>query len=400
MKRTVYTSLEVGDDEIPEIGISTTVLQFEPMTTAQIENIESPSDGMMAYDSDLEKIVGFSNNFWANLIVYYAFGSLPPINPIEEQVFKQTELLTLNATNTADLVTGGVNISSGDNSTISTYTDPDVLVQSNIIVSDKADGAWINGVNTTTDRLDFLGNTVNGTLVGILTTGMVGTIIGSNGFSLRYSSRQDGNQLNFDRLNGITDQEIIDNFSRPNILTFDFSRSLYAPDDVQGVIDLMGTATPPVTGLTDNTVQIPANDFVIRFRYRFDDESAVRVMLANKHNGDENNVYNMITIGTAFIFQRRNIAQTGNVQINLGAIGGLFAGRTFDVEVMQSAANGVTFSVVEVGGLSYSNSVSGTTEDFKADVPSWQNVWTVGSRDGDELFAVGVVSAISIEYLT
>ena len=150
-----------------------------------------------------------------------------------------------------------------DDSSISTFLNKGVLLTPNVVLGDYTTGNFDKGVGTTINTMTFYGSPSpnEGTFYGAMVADFVGAIISSNGFRVRLTAATTTHNFTYEKLDGITDQQVQDNFEYPNALTFDMSRSLYW-DDVAGWITKREAGTGE-SGLVDDTEMWPTNNFIL-----------------------------------------------------------------------------------------------------------------------------------------
>lgn len=144
--------------------------------------------------------------------------------------------------------------------------------------------------------------------------------------------------------------------------------------------------------------QWPANDFKLSFTYLFEGNEPTQVVIDNLNDGtpaDVSFLYNVIILAGLFRFGRRNAADTDNINITLPDPG-VLTGREFSFSIEQLSTAGVTFSAIELGGLSYSETVTDGSSDFQADM-LWNIALTIGSRSGPAFPANGGISELILE---
>lgn len=301
-------------------------------------------------------------------LAYYNYTLTPYFVAIREQVNKDADLLVLNASNTADLVAGGVDVASSDDASIVNYTTKGVLVKSDCVAGDFDNASlWINGLNTSLNTMTFLQSGGNsGTFAAQAVSDFIGTPIRSNGFEIRISGIENTYNIFYEGLNGITDQQVQDNFEYPNVLEFDFSRSGYAPDDVAGLITLREAATPPDSGLSDDTVRWATTDFSLTIPFQFDSGGtdgriAVCGTGFDLHYDDGNGRYELITaLGTVV---SGAISPSSGNEITIEVQVDSSSGATLIVNGTAGTTNAAVTAVTWTAStMRYMNNLAGTAE--------------------------------------
>ena len=284
--------------------------------------------------------------------------------------------------------TGSAVTRAADDSSVSTFLNKGVLLTPNVVLGDYTGGAFVNGVSTSGGTMSMLTGTVGGTFNGTLVSDFVGGIVSSNGFRVRINAITSTVSFDYDKLDGITDQQVQDNFEYPNALTFDMSRSLYW-DDVASWITKREAGTGE-SGLVDDAEQFPVNDFRITFTVEgFNSNPATGVIFENKPFG----------LGSLGLFRDvgafRLFKFTGAINLVTDGVTDVTTAEGYDFLIEQTAAEGLRFKCTEIGG-SVIGDATDATASGKADIGAWLDVAHLLSRSGSSLPIDGILKNFTL----
>ncbi len=319
----------------------------------------------------LDKINGpLGNDMPSGTKAYYGFDSSDKSFALLERYNRESELLTLNSTNTSDLVNTGLDVASTDDCTISTYIVKGPLIDSpeTATVACKIGFrnafGFIKGINIGAKKMTFAadGGEPSGKYNFRLDANYAGIIVIKGSYRVLMTSVDDTSTFSFVGLDGITDAEITANFNSDNEITLDASRSLFAPSNVSGWISERSSVGD--TGLSDNAVQWSATSFKQTIPFIFDSGATDGRIAASGtdldlHYDDANTRYELITaLGTVV---SNNISPSSGDKITIDINVDSSDGATLTVNGSAGTTN-ATVTSIPVGSstMRLMNNLAGT----------------------------------------
>jgi len=166
----------------------------------------------------------------------------------------------------------------------------------------------------------------------------------------------------------------------------------YALLDRANIENSIGFSINPPQGkdgivlVASTDANIPANnflvnDFEISFIATFQNSPGTAIIFENRFLADIDR-YSITREGSGFKLARSRLGSTVPEAVVTSSTGTL-TGRSFLLTASQSTTNGMSLSAVEIGGSSYSDSVSLNTSETIKNINPWQAYANLAERDNN-----------------